>query len=113
MLLECCTHHAQIISFLLHCTHGLSYPEDLLTSLSLLSSYPSPLSSCFQSAALHTEIDKLCGAYFAATEADRLAVEQTLATEAVKAAAEKSAAGEDEDHDNRKLKKVRNTASLR
>jgi hypothetical protein len=57
--------------------------------------------------ALHKEIDKLCADYFKKTEEDRLAVEQALNLEAVKAASEKAAAGEDdEDHDNRKLKKA-------
>jgi hypothetical protein len=60
-----------------------------------------------KSAALHIQIDKLCEDYFKKTEEDRLAVEQALASEAVKAASERAAAGEDdEDHDNRKLKKA-------
>ncbi len=41
----------------------------------------------------------------AATESDRVAVESALEAEARAADAERQAAGEDEDHDNRKLRK--------
>lgn len=44
-------------------------------------------------------------AFDEAVEADRVAYEKALEEEAKKAEAERDAAGDDDDHDNRKLKK--------
>lgn len=56
---------------------------------------------------MRNSIQPLCQEYFDAVEAEKIANENKLKEEAEKAAAEKSLDGEDEDHDNRKLKKVR------
>ncbi|KAJ1429030.1 Hsp70 protein-domain-containing protein [Ochromonadaceae sp. CCMP2298] len=54
---------------------------------------------------LRTQVVELCKEYFEAVQADKARVEKELEEEAVKGAAERAANGEDEDHDNRKLKK--------
>jgi len=58
--------------------------------------------------ALRTTVEtKLCPKYFAAVAAEKLAMEATMNAEAEVAAAEKAANGEDdEDNDNRRLKKA-------
>lgn len=57
-------------------------------------------------ASLKTALSALCGKYVSLTEADRVAVEEALAQDAQRAAEERAANGEDDDdHDNRKLKK--------
>ncbi|KAG7396226.1 hypothetical protein PHYBOEH_002606 [Phytophthora boehmeriae] len=59
--------------------------------------------------AKHQEIEAgvraVCEAYFSAVEADERALEQQLELESQKAEAERQAAGGDDDHDTRKLKK--------
>jgi len=55
---------------------------------------------------LKKEVDIICKDYFGAVEREREAVERALEEESKKAEAERAAEGEDEDHDNRKLKKV-------
>lgn len=56
---------------------------------------------------LKEEVTTLCAAYFTAQEAERKRVEEALQEEAARAAAERAANGEeDEDHDNRKLRKA-------
>lgn len=58
-------------------------------------------------AALRTSMSEICAVFFTKREEERKRVEDALQEEAVKAAMEKAANGEeDEDHDNRKLKKA-------
>jgi tetratricopeptide (TPR) repeat protein len=54
---------------------------------------------------MRAKVSEICASFFAAVEEDRLAVEQALDAEAKAADAEREANGEDEDHDNRKLRK--------
>ncbi|RLN68736.1 hypothetical protein BBP00_00000789 [Phytophthora kernoviae] len=54
---------------------------------------------------IETGVRTVCEAYFSAVEADERALEQQLELESQKAEAERQAAGGDEDHDTRKLKK--------
>ena len=56
--------------------------------------------------AVGEEAGVICKAFAEATEAESKAVEEALAVEAAKAEAERAAEGEDEDHDNRKLRKA-------
>merc|ERR1711871_277248 len=58
-----------------------------------------------QSKKVRTEASAFCKEFDDANEKDKLALEATLKEEAAKAEAEKAAEGEDDDHDNRKLKK--------
>jgi len=58
-----------------------------------------------QSKRVRTEASVLCKEFDDANEKEKMALEATLMEEAAKAEAEKAAEGEDDDHDNRKLKK--------
>lgn len=61
----------------------------------------------FKDTELRSNIQSLCKPFFEAVEAHRIQIEKKLEEEAAAAAAEKEANGEDEDdYDNRKLKKV-------
>eukprot|EP00595_Chromulina_sp_UTEXLB2642_P000026 CAMPEP_0196761786 /NCGR_PEP_ID=MMETSP1095-20130614/1083_1 /TAXON_ID=96789 ORGANISM="Chromulina nebulosa, Strain UTEXLB2642" /NCGR_SAMPLE_ID=MMETSP1095 /ASSEMBLY_ACC=CAM_ASM_000446 /LENGTH=249 /DNA_ID=CAMNT_0042111741 /DNA_START=1407 /DNA_END=2153 /DNA_ORIENTATION=+ len=56
--------------------------------------------------ALRDQVNSLCEKYHSAVQEEKLAIEKTLDEEAAKAATEKEADGEEDDHDNRKLKKA-------
>ena len=58
-----------------------------------------------QNKKVRTEASTLCKEFDDPNEREKLALEATLMEEAAKAEAEKAAEGEDDDHDNRKLKK--------
>lgn len=56
--------------------------------------------------AIDQQIKPICEKYFAAIEEDKIKMEKQLQEEAERAAKEKELLGEDDDHDNRKLKKA-------
>ena len=72
------------------------YDTDLTATLSDLTVYFETL-SC--------EVNVLCKEYFDKLTADKLAVEEQLNIEAAKAEVERGISGDDDDHDNRKLRK--------
>jgi len=57
-----------------------------------------------KSGKLHTDVKALCASFFEAVEKERVELEKSLEADAAAAAKERAEGGEDDDHDNRKLR---------